>query len=254
MDEGKYDGVVPGLGISPKVAHEAAMQRKALLEAMEKKASGATLAAVAASPRLTFKNLLDAGLPGQDRVVELAMLYRSDCPAEFLRSSRFHFEVLRDPALSVYVARRVLTAAPSAVEVSVLSRRKDLSSKEVQLAAVQGYGRAGNAGGRAQYAALACLPGGWVRLQADGLDSEIVGLLRNPNCPEDIVRRNLTHGTARVRRFALRAVEGRGLSFPTVLIRAARDLPMDDTPKYPSREAVIALANRIIDKQTEETP
>ena len=33
------------------------------------------------------------------------MLYREDCPVDFLRESRFQWEVMRDPALPVVTAR-----------------------------------------------------------------------------------------------------------------------------------------------------
>ena len=45
------------------------------------------------------------GCPREDRLAELAMLYREDCPVDFLRESRFQWEVMRDPALPVATAR-----------------------------------------------------------------------------------------------------------------------------------------------------
>ena len=138
------------------------------------------------------------------------MLYREDCPVDFLRKSRFQWDVMRDPALPVATARAVLDAKPSAWEIRVLSGRKDLTSKELQLAAVRGRARArwqGKSGG--DYAALRCLPAGWLELTANGVDDEIVGILRNPNCPEAVVRRYVTCGSARVRLQALLATHRR---------------------------------------------
>ena len=57
------------------------------------------------------------------------MLYREDCPVDFLRESRFQWEVMRDPALPVATARAVLEAKPSAWEIRVLSGRKDLTEQ-----------------------------------------------------------------------------------------------------------------------------
>lgn len=237
-----------GLGVSPKAAMEAAKKRKKerLLETLGT-ASGAALAAAVASALVTFAELLEAGLPRGDRLAELAMLYRDDCPVGFLRESRFQWEAMRDPALPVTTARAVLAAQPSAMEFSSLSKRKDLSSKEVQLAAVKGRQRArwqGKDGG--DYAALRCLPAGWLELASNGVDSEIIGILRNPNCPEPVVRRYIVCGTARVRLQALVATHRSGLAIESSLIEAARDLPMTDSAKFPSRDRVVEVANRIL--------
>ncbi|RYC05660.1 hypothetical protein [Nocardioides zhouii] len=237
-----------GLGISPRAAMLVARERKRerLLETLGT-ASGATLAAAAASALVTFAELLAAGLPREDRLAELAMLYRGDCPVGFLRESRFQGEVIRDPALPVSTARAVLEAKPSALEIDVLSRRKDLANKELQLAAVRGRARArwqGKSGG--EYAALRCLPAGWLELAGNGVDEEIVGILRNPNCSEAVVRRYITCGTARVRLQALLATHRRGLAIESSLVVAARDLPMTDSPKFPRRDRVVEVANRIL--------
>lgn len=237
-----------GLGVSPKAAMEVARKRKKerLLETLAT-ASGAALAAAVASPLVTFARLLEARLPREDRLAELAMLYREDCPVEFLRGSRFQWEVLSDPALPVTTARAVLEAQPSATEIRSLSKRKDLSSKELQLAAVRGRQRArwqGKDGG--EYAALRCLPEGWLELASNGVDSEIVGILRNPHCPEAVVRRYIVCGTARVRLQALMATHRRGLAIESSLVEAARDLPMTDSAKFPRRDRVVEIANRIL--------
>ena len=237
-----------GLGVSPRAAMEVAKKRRKerLLEALAT-ASGAALAAAVVSPLVTFAELIEAGLPREDRLAELAMLYREDCPVAFLRDSRFQWEVMKDPALPVVTARALLAAKPSALEISALPRRKDLSSKEVQLAAVRGRAQAkwqGKSGG--EYAALRCLPVGWLELASNGVDDEVVGILRNPNCPEAVVRRFITYGTARVRLQALRATHGRDLAIESSLVVAARDLPMTDSAKFPHRERVVSLANRIL--------
>lgn len=237
-----------GLGISPRAAREVAMKRRKerLLETLGTD-SGAVLAAAVASPLVTFAELLEAGLPGEDRLAQLAMLYREDCPVDFLRESRFRDEAMTDPALPVTTARAVLEAQPSAGEIRALSRRKDLTSKELQLAAVKGRQRArwhGKSGG--DYAALRCLPAGWLELAANGVDDEMVGILRNPNCPESVVRRYLTCGSARVRLSALLATHRRTLAIESSLIVAARDLPMTDSATFPRRDRVVEVANRIL--------
>ena len=248
LQEAMETEIMGSLGISPKAAMLAAKKRKRerLLEALGT-ASGAELAAAAASPLVTFDELLEAGLPREDRVAELAMLYREDCPVHFLRESRFHLEVLGDPALPVTNARALLEARPRALEISLLSKRKDLSSKELQLAAVKGRARSrwlGKDGG--DYAALRCLPAGWLELASNGVDTEIIGILRNPNCPESVVRRYIVCGTARIRLQALMATHRRGLAIESSLIVAARDLPMTDSTTLPRRDRVRTLANRIL--------
>ncbi len=248
LQQAMEDELMGSLGISPKAAMLAAKERKRerLLEALGT-ASGAELAAAAASPLVTFDELLEACLPREDRVAELAMLYRKDCPVHFLRDSRFHLEVLCDPALPVTNARALLEARPRAMEISLLSKRKDLSSKELQLAAVNGRDRSrwqGKDGG--DYAALRCLPAGWLELASNGVDAEIMGILRNPNCPESVVRRYIVCGTARIRLQALMATHRRGLAIESSLIVAARDLPMTDSTTLPRRDRVRTLANRIL--------
>jgi len=175
------------------------------------------------------------------------MLYREDCTVDVLRESRFSYDALRDPALPLPMARSVLTRRPSALEIRLLSRRKDIPSKALQLAAVTGRARARARGqDGADYSALACLPAGWLELASNGVDAEIVGILRNPNCPEEVVRRYVTSGSARVRHQALAVTRRRGLSIESSLIRAARDLPMTDSVKFPMRERVRELADRIL--------
>ena len=90
-------------------------------------ASGITLASVVASESVTFDDCLAAGLPRGERIAEMAMLYRDDCPVTFLRSSAFHMNVLRDPKLPLKTARAVLAARPSSYEISALSKRTDIS-------------------------------------------------------------------------------------------------------------------------------
>ena len=83
--------------------------------------------AVVASESVTFDDCLAAGLPRGERIAEMAMLYRDDCPVTFLRSSAFHMNVLRDPKLPLKTARAVLAARPSSYEISALSKRTDIS-------------------------------------------------------------------------------------------------------------------------------
>ena len=78
------------------------------------------------------------------------------------------------------------------------------------------------------------------------MDDEIVGILRNPNCPEAVVRRYITCGTARVRLQALLATHRRDLAIESSLVVAARDLPMTDSAKFPRRDRVVEVANRIL--------
>ena len=75
---------------------------------------------------------------------------------------------------------------------------------------------------------------------------EIIGILRNPNCPEAVVRRHITYGTARVRLNALLATHRRTLAIESSLIIAARDLPMTDSASCPRRDRVVEVANRIL--------
>lgn len=241
--------VMPSSGnAAPKASMIAvARARKERLLETLRTASGARLAAAVAGPLVTFAELLEAGLPRENRLAELAMLYREDCSVDFLRKSRFQWDVMRDPALPVATARAMLDAKPSAWEIRVLSGREDLTGKELQLAAVRGRARArwqGKSGG--EYAALRCLPAGWLELTANGVDDEIVGILRNPNCPEAVVRRYVTCGSARVRLQALLATHRRTLDIESSLVLAARDLPMTDTAKFPRRERVVEVANRIL--------
>ena len=249
MDVGKMSqpdpaaalGVVPGLGVSPKEAIRSRMRKD--LNA----GKGVARIRAVMSDLVRFDELLAAGLPDGDRLVELAMLYRKDCPVEFLRESRFQWEVMRDCALPVTTARAVLESKPSALEINALSKRKDLTSKELQLAAVKGRARArwsGKSGG--DYAALRCLPAGWLELTSNGVADEIVGILRNPNCSEVVVRRYITCGAARIRLQALTVTHRRDLAIESSLIVAARDFPMTVSAKFPCRDRVVEIANRIL--------
>lgn len=245
----RMDVIAPSGNSSAARASSIAVRRarkERLLETL-RTASGARLATAVASPLVTFAELLQAGLPGEDRLAELAMLYRDDCPVSFLRGSRFRDEVMEDPAMPVATARAVLEAKPSAAEIRTLSARKDLSSKELQLAAVRGRALARwRGGGGGEYSALRCLPAGWLELASNLGDDEIIGILRNPNCPEAVVRRHITYGTARVRLNALLATHRRTLAIESSLIIAARDLPMTDSASYPRRDRVVEVANRIL--------
>ena len=78
------------------------------------------------------------------------------------------------------------------------------------------------------------------------MDDEIVGILRNPNCSEAVVRRYITCGAARIRLQALTVTHRRDLAIESSLIVAARDLPMTDSATLPRRDRVRSLANRIL--------
>lgn len=221
-------------------------RKERVLDAL-RTASGPELAAAAGSSLVSWTELLEAGLPREDRFAELAMLYREDCPVEFLRMSRFKLEALKDPALPLTTARAVLEATPTALDISVLSQRKDLQHKELHTAAVRGRAVErwrGRSGG--EYAALPCLRAGWLDLASNTVDDEIVGILRNPHCPEEVVRRYLTCGAARIRLQALTVTYRRNLAIESSLVIAARDLPMTDSTKFPRRDRVVAIANRIL--------
>lgn len=222
-------------------------EREAALTAALVATTGPALAVAVSSALVTFAELVEAGLPRGDRHAELAMLYREDCPVDFLRGSRFSYDAMRDPALPLATARALLRSRPSAMEIRLLSRRTDLPSKALQLAAVTGRARARARGqDGADYSALACLPAGWLELTSNGVDAEIVGILRNPNCPEELVRRYLMCGSARVRHQALTVTQRRGLAIESSLIQAARDFPMTDSTMFPMRERVRKLADRIL--------
>jgi hypothetical protein len=163
--------------------------RKAALLNTLRVASGPTLVAAVSSDLAKFDELVEVGLPRGDRLAELTMLYRDDCPVEFLRESRFKLEVLRDPALPLTTGRAVLGAKPTAVEISVLPGSCCERTRPGQVARQGRRGLRGSA-----------VPAGRVAgAGSNTMDDEIVGILRNPNCPEAVARRYITCGSARIR-------------------------------------------------------
>lgn len=212
-----------------------------------REASGIALAAVVVSDAVTFDDCLAAGLPRGERIAEMAMVYREDCPVEFLRNSAFHMNVLRDPKLPLKTARAVLTARPAAYEISRLSKRTDIPIDELRRAADRGHRLArarGESGG--DYLRLDCVHPQRLTQVADQQDGEAIGMLRHPRCPEDLVVRHVLARSARVRSAALAATKRRNLPIDSALIRAARDLPMTDHGPFPCAERVRTTADQIL--------
>jgi hypothetical protein len=233
--------------------HEAAVQPDAMPHADDellqllRTATGAALAVAVASTAVTFAECLAAGLPRGERLAEMAMLYREDCPVEFLRGSAFHTIVLGDSKLPLKTARAVLAARPSSYEISRLSRRTDIPREALQRAADRGHRLArarGESGG--EYLRIDCVLPQRITALADQQDGEAVGMLRHPRCPEEVVLRYVLARSARVRYAALVATKRRALLIDSALIRAARDLPMTDHGRFPYAERVRATANQIL--------
>ncbi|MET3962822.1 hypothetical protein ABIE44_002756 [Marmoricola sp. OAE513] len=213
--------------------------------------STAELVALVASDAVTWAELVDAGLPRGDLQVELAMLYRADCPQAFLRESDFRSNVLDDPRLPVTTARAILADKPMAMEIRRLgAARADLTRMELSRAAYDGFKRARWRGlGAEMYLALAQFGAGHLRIVVEDHEREVVGMLRNPICPEPIVLEHVMSRRARVRYFALKAIQERDLAIDSTWIRGARDLPMSErrntTTPYTAR--VKKLADEILE-------
>lgn len=213
--------------------------------------SGVELAAVVASAEVSFEDCLAAGLPRGERIAEMAMLYRADCPVEFLRKSAFHLNVLADPQLPLATARAVLAARPTAYEIAKLSNRRDIARDVLLRAAAWGHRLArarGVSGG--DYLRLDCVPPQRLTEVADQQDGEAAGLLRNPRCPDDLVLRYLTAPSARVRYSALAVARRRDLAIDPVLLRTARDLPLTDQKNYPYADRIRAIAEHLLAART----
>jgi hypothetical protein len=201
---------------------------------------GVELVVLISGSAFTWEELIAADLPRGDKQAELAMLFRPDCPVEFLRASSFHLVVLADPMLPIAAARKVLKADPAAYEISKLARRGDLSRLELAAAATHGLRRARWYGRRADsYLALDQMPPARLQGFADQHDVEASGMLRHRRCPEAVVLAHVLARSARVRFLALSAAKRRGLTIDPVLLRAARDLPVaepsDTGIKYSDR-------------------
>lgn len=208
---------------------------------------GVPLAAAVASDAVTFEDCLAAGLPRGDRIAEMAMLYRADCPVEFLRKSSFHMNVLADPQLPLATARAVLAARPTAYEIIKLGRRPDIPREALLRAANRGHWLArvrGESGGG--YLRLDCIPPQQLAEIAEQQDGEAVGMLGNPQCPEDVVLRYVLARSAPVRYAALAATKRRNLAIDSALIRTARDFPMTDRTTFPYADRVRTLADQIL--------
>ena len=212
--------------------------------------SGAELIAVIESNAVTWQDLLDAGLPHGDKRAELVMLYRDDCPVEFLRKSRFHLEVLTDPAVPVGTAEAILAAEPSALEIEKLARRRDLARLELARAAVRGA-KLANWRGRtgSLFLRLSTFPTRLLEELADIQEADAAGMLRHPRCPEDIVLKHILSRSANVRYLALVATEKRNLAIDSALIRLAKQVPMTERPGtlFPQAERARKLADAILD-------
>ena len=212
--------------------------------------SGAELIAVIESNAVTWQDLLDAGLPHGDKRAELVMLYRDDCPVEFLRKSRFHLEVLTDPALPVGTAEAILAAEPSALEIEKLARRRDLARLELARAAVRGA-KLANWRGRtgSLFLRLSTFPTRLLEELADIQEADAAGMLRHPRCPEDIVLKHILSRSANVRYLALAATEKRNLAIDSALIRLAKQVPMTERPGtlFPQAERARKLADAILE-------
>lgn len=219
-------------------------------EQVLREGAGAALVSLIAGDTFTWAELIAAGLPRSDKQAELAMLFRPDCDVAFLRASSFHRDVISDPMLPVEVARAVLADQPTAYELRELSRRPDLSRADIAAAAAHSLRLARWHGRPAErFLSLSALPASRLTEVADQHDSEAVGMLRHPRCPESIVLRHLLARSARVRYAALAATRRRNLAIDSALVRAARDLPMTERPNtfHPYGPRVRELADRILE-------
>jgi hypothetical protein len=206
-----------------------------------RKESGATLIPVILSDAVTWDDLIDAGLPRGDRLAEMAMLHRTDCPVAFLRKSPFHLQVLDDPTLPTATAQAILAAEPTPWELKKLAKRDDVPAAQVRAAATRGA-RLANWRGRSgrEYLALGLVPTTQLASLSEQQDDDAVGMLRHPRCLEDIVLKHILARSARVRYTALSATKDRNLAIDSALIRLAGELPMTERPN-----TVMLLAPRV---------
>lgn len=209
--------------------------------------SGVALAAAVASEAVTFEDCLAAGLPRGDRLAELAMLYRPDCPVAFLRKSAFHLSVLDDANLPLSTARALLASRPAAYEIARLAKRGDIPGDALLRAAMRGHRIArsrGESGG--EYLRLDCVPRQRLTELANQQDGEVVGMLRSPKCDDGLVLRYLFARSAQVRYTALATIKRRNIPIDSSLIRIARDLPVTDYQSYSYADRVKAIADQIL--------
>lgn len=203
------------------------------------------------SDQVTWQDLIDAGLPRGDKRLEIAMMYRPDCPAEFFRASKwFQFDVMRDLHLPTSVAKTLLESTPSAHEIKRLAQRGDLAEPDLRRAAQTEFRRArwhGHEAGR--YLELTVIPVSTLARAAREHEDEAVGLLRHPDCPEWIVHDHVLARSARVRHAALSAIKNRNLAIDSALIRLAAELSMREKPDthFPYAPRVKTLAKEILE-------
>jgi hypothetical protein len=215
-----------------------------------REASGATLAAVASRDDITWQDLVEAGLPRGDRLAELAMLYRSDCPVEFLRKSPFHMNVLSDLALPASTAQAVAAADPSPWELRKLAKRGDVPRSTLVTGALRGAKLSHWRGRSARfYLSLGLIPPAKLLELSRQQDEDTVGMLRHAGCPEEIVRKHVLARSASVRLAALRAIRARNLAVESSLVELAGTLPVTEEPRTttPVAVTVTSLADEILE-------
>lgn len=240
-----------GAGLAPFEvldADEAEMQPD--VSQVLREASGVALAAVVASDDVTWQDLIEAGLPRGDRLAELAMLYRSDCPVEFLRKSTFHLAVLGDAALPTATAQAVAAADPQPWELRKLAKRGDVGRAALVAGALRGAKLANWRGRSARfYLSFGLIPPAKLLELSRQQDEDTVGMLRHPRCPEEIVRKHVLARSASVRLAALQAVRARNLAFESSLVELARTLPVTEEPRTvtPVAVTVRSLAAEILE-------
>jgi hypothetical protein len=182
---------------------------------------------------------------------EVARLYRPDCPVELVAGSDFKARVLSDPTWPLVCAMRYLAAGPSAWDLQSLAKRGDIPLEMLEEAAIKGYRTARPGFAKARYLQLSFMPHDALRAMADCHDLEVRSALRHPGCPEAIVIGCLTSHLASVRWSALRVVQQRNLPVDSAYIRAAMELPMNDSgrggPALSYRFRVNAVAKQILE-------
>lgn len=202
------------------------------------------------SDQVSWEDLIAVGLPRSDVRLEVAMMYRPECPADFFRASSLAFEVVEDLHLPTTVAKALLDSKPEAYEIRRLARRGDLTESDLRQAAQSGLRRARWYGKKAgAFLELSVMAVTTLSRTAKEHEDEAVGLLRHRNCPEGIVHDHVLARPARVRLAALNAVKDRNLAIDSTLIRLAGDLPMRETPdtRFPLAPRVKTLVKEILE-------
>ncbi len=183
-------------------------------------------------------------------VDEVARLYRPDCPVEFIAASDFKARVLGDPTWPLVCAMRYLMAKPSVWDLENLAKRGDIPEELLAEAATKGYRTAVHGSSKARFLQLSFFPRETMHTVMRQRDLEARAALRHPLCPDGFVIGCITSPLASVRWSALRVVQQRGLPVDSAYIRAAMELPMNDSgrdgPPLGYRFRVRTVAKQIL--------